>query len=245
MIGGKTLLALTGLVFLGGCASSDILVQKQTTMDARLEQLAQTTKALVSHVQRLADEQKGSVERLAALDKEVSSLRGSYDELKRQHVELAGKAAQTAALVPVDAARIEVVNREGSADERDRLAQESYMKAFGLFSSNSYEAAATAFVSFVKTYPRSEYTANAHYWLGECYVALQRYPQAIEAFRAVVDLFPKSKKAPDAMLRIGLTHDLAREPAKAHVAFQEVVEKFPASDAATRARELLLREGKN
>lgn len=245
MIGGKTLLALMGLVLLGGCASNDILVQKQTTMDTRLEQLAQTTTALLSQVQRLAEEQKGSGARLTALDKEVVSLRGSYEELKREHAELATKAAQTAALVPVDAARIEVVNREGGAEERDRLAQDSYMKAFGLFSSNSYEAAATAFVSFVKAFPGSEYTANAHYWLGECYVALQRYPLAIEAFRTVVEAFPNGKKAPDALLKIGLTHDLARDPSKAHAAFQEVVEKFPASDAATRARELLLREGKN
>ncbi len=119
------------------------------------------------------------------------------------------------------------------------------MKAFGLFSGNNYEAAATSFASFIKTHPASDYTANAHYWLGECFVALKRYPQAIEAFRTVVSSFPGGKKAPEAMLKIGLTHELAGDSSRAHAAFQEVVEKFPASDAATKARELLLREGKN
>ncbi|TWJ13914.1 tol-pal system protein YbgF [Geobacter argillaceus] len=243
MFGTKSLVVAVGLLSLGGCASSDIMVQKQTAMDSRLEQLAQATTALVSQVQRLTDEQKGSGERLAALDKEVSSLRGGYDELRRQQAELAAKTAQTAALVPVDAARIEVVNREAGADEHDRTAQDGYMKAFGLFSANNYEAAAAAFVSFIAVHPQSEYVANAHFWLGECYVALHRYPRAIEAFRTVVERFPKGQKAPDALLRIGLVHDAAKEPAKAHAAFREVVEKFPASDAATRARELLL--GKN
>ena len=245
MFGTKSLFVMVGLLSLGGCASSDILVQKQTAMDTRLEQLAQATTALASQVQRLAEEQKGSGERLTLLDREVASLRGGYDELRRQQTELAAKAAQTAALLPVDAARIEVVNRETGADERDRLAQDSYMKAYGLFSANNYDAAATAFAAYIKAHPQSEYVANAHFWLGECYVALHRYPQAIEAFRTVVERFPQAQKTPDALLRIGLAHDSAKEPNKAHAAFQEVVERFPTSEAATRARELLLREGKN
>ena len=245
MFGTKFLGMAVGLLLLGGCASSDILVQRQTAMETRLEQLAQTTTTLVSQVQRLAEEQKGNGERLTVLDRELSSLRDGYGELRRQQADLAVRTAQTAALVPVDATRIEVVNREAGADEHDRTAQDSYMKAFGLFSANNYEAAADAFVSFIKAHPQSEYVANAHFWLGECYVALRRYPQAIEAFRTVTERFPQGQKAPDALLRIGLVHESAKEPAKAHAAFREVVEKYPASDAATRARELLLREGKN
>jgi len=232
-------LAVVLIVTISGCANNDVMMKKQMETDARLEQLVQGNKAVNMRLSELTGELsdlqarvKSNASDLDELKPAIGKLRESIDAINRQ------KAAET---VSTAVPRIEVVSQDPSPGGKDANAQNAYMKAFGLFSANNYTGAVEAFGSFIKTYPDSEYAANAMYWIGECHYTQRNYSQAITVFNRVISLYPKGSKIPDAMLKIGFSYISMNDQARAKSALQSLVDKYPNSPAAVKARERLNR----
>lgn len=235
---GKILTGVLLLPLLAGCANTDMIVQRQTTLEGRLEQLAQA--------------QNASQARLAEQGAELQAIREQLKKLATDHS--AGQSLSEglalltrrldrieADLPPLQATRIEVVNKETAGEDRDGRIQDAYLKAFGLFSANNLPEATAAFAAFIRDYPTSEHAVNAHYWLGECYYGEGRYLQAVEVFDRLLATFPSAKKVPDSLLKIGLSWLSLNEPAKGKSALQRLIDKYPESEAAGKARERLNR----
>jgi tol-pal system protein YbgF len=227
------------IVTISGCANNDVLMKKQMEADARLEQLAQGNSAVNVRLAELTREMndlqarvKSNTAELGELKPEIGRLRESIASIPRL------KSSET---VSRDVPRIEVVNRDPSPGGKDVNAQNAYMKAFGLFSANNYQAAVEAFGSFIKSYPDSEYAGNAMYWIGECHYTQRNYTKAITTFNRVISLYPKGSKIPDAMLKIGYSYISMNDPVRAKVALQTLIDKYPNSPAAVKARERLNR----
>ena len=124
----------------------------------------------------------------------IRELRKSQDELKARFILLSQQTPP---------AKIEVVNQEAPAKGRDSGPPADYVKAFGLYSANNFPEAITAFETFLKNNPQSEYAANALYWIGECHYSLSDLPKAKDIFFKVAGNYPNSPKAPDALLKLG------------------------------------------
>ncbi len=220
-----------------GCSTNEILIKKQTEMEARLEQLIQGNAGTNARLAEMTTELKELRTQVKANSADLAELKPGYQELKTsvegvsQQVE--GKAPQAAA------AKIVVVNKGNVSGDRESVEQDSYMKAFGLFSTNDYNGAIEAFEAFTATYPASEYAGNARYWIGECYYTRGEYTKALEAFNKVIDGYPKGKKVSDAMLKVGFSLISLNQPEKARTALEALLEKYPKSQAATKARERL------
>ena len=250
-------LLTTGAIFLAaaGCVSNDVVVRKQMEMEARLEQLAQGNVAANARMTELAGDLNVLRQQVKDANAELSALRPSHNEVKAslEDVQLrltemsktqGQLQAQFAVTTPTPAAaattpKIEVVNKEAPAADKEAAPQDAYMRAFGLFSANNYSAAIEAFGAFVKDYPASEYAGNALYWTGECHYTQKNYAKALESFNKVVSEYPKGHKVPDALLKVGFSFINMNEPAKAKTALQSLVEKYPKSPAAAKAREKL------
>ncbi|KAF0218673.1 MAG: tetratricopeptide domain-containing [Geobacteraceae bacterium] len=221
---------------ISGCGGNDVIVKKQMEMEARLEQLVQGNVAANARLTELSGD-------LKEVQNQVRNHAASIEELKPGYIELKSSleaiAQKTADPPPLLTPKIEVVNREAPAADKDAAPQDAYMKAFGLFSANNYVQAVEAFESFIRTYPDSEYAGNAQYWIGECHYTQRNYPQALDAFDKVIANYPKGKKVPDAMLKFGYTLIGMNEQAKAKVTLQSLIEKYPKSHAAVKAREKL------
>lgn len=230
---------LTGVLSLmaAGCCNNEMLLKKQTELEARLELLVQAN--------------AGNTARLAELSTKVSDLQGQarnssadLEELKpafrdlKSSLDAAQKRADEKAPL-MATSRVVVVNREAVPGDVQSSEQDAYMKAYGLFSSNNYAAAIGAFEAFIKEHPRSEYAENAQYWIGECYYTQRDYPRALEAFTKVVEKYPQGKKVSDALLKVGFSQISLNEPDKARTTLETVVERFPRSPAAAKARERL------
>jgi tol-pal system protein YbgF len=114
-----------------------------------------------------------------------------------------------------------------------------YIKSFGLYSANNFQAAIESFESFIKNNPQSDYAANALYWIGECHYTLSDLPKAKNAFLKVVDNYPKSPKLPDALLKLGYTLSALKEKEQATGIFERIITVYPSSHAAIKARERL------
>ena len=116
---------------------------------------------------------------------------------------------------------------------------EAYKKAYDQFSKGNIEGAKTGFKKFLEVYPKSKYTENAHYWLGECYFAEKKYEEAILEFDEVIKKYAKGNKVPDALFRQGMAFLEMKDTVNAKLILKEVVKRFPKSDQANRSRKKL------
>jgi tol-pal system protein YbgF len=207
-------------------------------MEGRLEQVMQAQNSSKSELAALAariHELNEQVSRQAASEKELLA---RCEGLQEKLTIFASRIGQLEA-VARQPATIELVNQENIPEGREESVQAAYIKAFGLFSANSYSQAAEAFSAFIAGYPESEYASNARYWLGECYFSLGRYREAIDSFSRVLEMNPLPKRAADAMLRIGTGWYRLDDPEKGAAALRLLIEKYPGSEAAVMADQQL------
>lgn len=229
------LLAVSAPLF-GSCAANDLMVKRQTETESKVEHLFQLTGGQEARLNELSG-------RLAALEEQetrraqlLQELSSGIRELKDINQTLQARLQDAS---PPATPKIELVNPEPTHKGRDGGPPSLYVRAFGLYSSNSFAAAIEAFEQFIKQEPGSEYIPNAHYWIGECYYSSSELPQALVAFQKVIDGWPRHPKASDALLKIGYSHAALKQHDKAKNSFERVVRAYPGSPAAVKARERL------
>jgi tol-pal system protein YbgF len=225
---------------LTACAGNDLLVQRQTSMEGRLEQIMQAQNLATARIAELSGQQKELQDQLKKLkvadnsaEPEQAALQTKLAAIINRLDRLEGDTAGSRAT------RIELVNSEADAQNREEKVQAAYMQAFGLFSANNYQEAAKAFELFIETYPESEHASNARYWLGECYFAEGLFKKAIQSFEKVTDMKYPGNKAPEALLKTGFAWYGLDDPEKGGATLRALIDKYPESEAAGKAREKL------
>jgi len=113
----------------------------------------------------------------------------------------------------------------------------AYREAFALVKARNFPKAADAFSTFIKDFPNSARVVNAHYWLGEVYLAEQKPEQARESFLKVVSQYANDRKAPDAAYKLGIIYNQLGDKAKAVEYFDLVIKQYPESEAFRLAQE--------
>ncbi|RQW78341.1 MAG: tol-pal system protein YbgF, partial [Geobacter sp.] len=119
-----------------GCSNNQLLVKKQTEMEARLEQLLQANSGSAARLAEMSNELTGLQGQIKVNSADLDQLKSGMQELKAG-MELSSQHAEGKTPAPVPP-RIVVVNKEVSSGQGQSLEQDSYMKAFGLFSTNNY-----------------------------------------------------------------------------------------------------------
>ena len=225
-------------LFLSGCAANDLVVKRQAESDAKIEFLIQSSKKAEQRHNDLAGVLQVQDERLQAVTGEIKQLRDENRDLRTSNDELKARVAKL--VQQAQTPKVEIVNQPSpakAARESDPPAE--YLRAFGMYSANNFPSAIEAFESFLKNNPRSDYAANAVYWIGECHYTLSDLPKAKEAFLKVSESYPKSAKTPDALLKLGYTLSAMKEKEKATGIFERIITSYPSSPAAIKARERL------
>jgi len=219
-----------------GCTANDLMLKRQAETEAKIEHLIQLQQkseqrynALDSQLLTCADQNRQTTKQVGQLHDSLKELRSGQDELKAKFIMLAQQTSTP---------KIEVVN-PAPARGNDAGPPAGYVKAFGLYSVNNFTDAIPAFESFLKTSPESEYSANALYWIGECYYSLSNLTKAKEVFFKVSGTYPNSPKAPDALLKLGYTLLAMKEKDKANAIFESLIKSYPSSPAAVKARQKL------
>lgn len=115
--------------------------------------------------------------------------------------------------------------------------ERAYQAAYDLIKQKKYEQAADQLHNFIKSYPSSDLTGNAYYWLGEVYLVMPKFEQARQAFTVVVGSFSSHRKAPDAMYKLGVTYHRLDNLKEAKHYLSEVSKRYPESSAAKLAKE--------
>lgn len=127
----------------------------------------------------------------------------------------------------------------GSAGAGQAGAQQAYDAAFAQLSAGEVDKAGNSFEQFVHTYPYSEYTDNAWYWLGNARYIKREYDTALGALRHVIEDFPDSRKVPDSIYKIGVVLDEQGKFDQARATLERVIKQYPDSSAAQLAQQRL------
>jgi len=116
---------------------------------------------------------------------------------------------------------------------------ELYDKSIALYRDGKYEEAVDGFRTFLKTFPKSDRADNAHFWIGESYMALKQYEQAILAYQEVIKNYPKGNKVPSALLRQAFAFLEIKDQTSAKLLLNRVVKNHPNSSEAKIAQNKL------
>lgn len=117
----------------------------------------------------------------------------------------------------------------------------AYESAYGLVRDKKYDAATEAMQQFINQYPQSQYTANAHYWLGELYLRNSQLDLAEREFSVVMQQYPNSNKAGAAQLKLGFIHYDRGEWQQARKLLAQVEANYPGT-AISRLAKIRLQE---
>jgi tol-pal system protein YbgF len=193
---------------------------------------------------------------LSQLQAETASLRGEIETLRYESENAATRdrdlyidvdtrlqslEARGGAVAP--AATVGAAAPSSGAAPAARSDQEAYDAAFALIQARRYDEAASAFTSFLATYPGSELRDNGQYWLAETYYVRRQFAEALPQFQKVLDEYPQSAKLPDALLKVGYCNHELRQLDAARAALREVQRLYPDTTAARLATQRLERIG--
>lgn len=119
---------------------------------------------------------------------------------------------------------------------------ELYQTALNQINNSEFLKAIATFKKFMAKFPKSEYNANAQYWIGECYFAMRDYEQSIKEFQILKEKYPRSDKVPAALLRQGYAFDSLGMESDAKVFFNDLIRKYPHTKEAKEAKEKLAKD---
>ncbi len=194
------------------------------------------------------------VSQIESLQQEVQQLRGMIEELnyrieqtskqqKEQYLDLDHRINEAQKGAAKGGSSDDNSQDTSAAVSVDQFAseEEAYRDSQKLIKEKKLPEAERSLLAFISQYPNSTLTANAHYWLGEVYLAAKKpdLAKAKKHFQVVIDQYPKNTKTAVAMYKLAMIHDELGEPAKARVLLEGVIKKFPNTPPANMAKKYL------
>jgi tol-pal system protein YbgF len=257
------LLPVSAALLLGGCVSgSDIegLHRQINNVEKKVDAVAAQASSR-EEVQKLNDnlgKQSTALLRSNAeigtkfddLIREMQTLAGKLEEANRRLREVsqqlgemqarAGAGVAAPAGVGAPAAAAAAGAAAGSAaPKKGPGPADLFAQATADYQRGQFDLSRQGFQEYVETYPKTDLSDDAAYWVGECYAAQKKPREAIAAWERLFKQYPESDKAAAAHLKKGLAHLDLGEKAQAIVEMQFVVHEYPRSDEAKSARQRL------
>ena len=200
---------------------------------------------------RRAGEENGTLRRsvldlqnqIEALRGEIARLRGQGEQLAREVSDLQRQQKDVSQgveerLRKFEPAKVSVDGRDFTADPAE---SRDFEASLAIFRRGDFPAAQTAFTEFVRRYPQSGYRTTALFWLGNAQYANRDYRGAITNFRALLSQAPEHARAPEALLSIANCQIELKDNPGARRTLEELTRSYPQSEAASAARERLVR----
>lgn len=210
-------------------ASKRDVAQLETTIGERIDRLAASgadieaeLSTLTHQVEQLQAKLEDTDFRLAQLAQQIATTNQEFQAF-RVSAELRDAAAPPVAETQPDPADPSTL----------------YTRSYTDFQRGNYDLAILGFRRYVESFPDTEQTDNATYWIGESYYRQQRFQQAANQFDEVITRFPGSDRVPSALLKKGYAYLELGKRSQGVLQLQHVIREYPGSDEAKLARQRL------
>ncbi|MCO6525019.1 MAG: tol-pal system protein YbgF [Candidatus Schmidhempelia sp.] len=183
------------------------LIDLQTEVDELRGQLQETSYKLEQTIER----QRNLLKQSEAGPQNLTNNRGSSPaNNKQQSVTSQNKSDSLAGWLP-------------TGNDKDDY---NHIIDFVLKGKESKNAIA-AFQQFIKQYPKSNYQANANYWLGQLNYNQNKKNDASYYFAYIIKNYPNEPKAAESMYKLGLILLETDKKDKAKTVLKQVIAKYP------------------
>jgi len=217
------------------------------SVTARLEEQAAVTRKSFADQKTLADTMNADLRvlrekidesnvRLGSLSEEVETIRLAQTTAPAAAVPAVPADPAAAAAQPVAPPAAPPAPRPGSFGASPSQAFETARSDYYM---GNWSLAIQGFESFLKTFPRSDFTDDAQYYIGETYYMSGRFPDALAAYNAVIERYPTSNTLPDTYYKRGMAQKAMGQFPQAKESLSFVIKTYPSSDAAFLAKQAL------
>ena len=194
------------------------------------------TDTMAADVRVLREKLDESNVRLGSLSEEVDAIRLAQTAAPPAAVPAEPADAGAAAAQPATPPATPPAPRPGSFGASPSQAFETARSDYYM---GNWSLAIQGFESFLKTFPKSDLTDDAQYYIGEtCYMS-GRFQDALAAYNAVIERYPASNTLPDAYFKRGMAQKALGQVAQAKESLSFVIKSYPSSDAAFLAKQAL------
>ncbi len=115
--------------------------------------------------------------------------------------------------------------------------QRMYDTAWVDYTTGQWALAIQGFEGYIKTFPRSELTDDAQFYIGQAHYANGEFEDAISAFGQVMAAYPDGNVVPEATYKRGLSLDRLGQTERARTSFELIIENYPESPMAPLAQQ--------
>lgn len=180
---------------------------------------------------------------LEQLRAELARLRGQNEQLSREVSELQRQQKDVQTGLDDRLRQFEPlrITHDGVSFNALPAEKRDFEAAMEVLRRSDFEAAATAYTTFLRRYPDSGYTPSSLYWLGNAQYASRAYKESIDSHRLLVTQFPTHLRTPEAMLAVANSQIELKDAKAARRTLEDLVKAHPASEAAAAGRERLAR----
>jgi len=240
-------------------AVSALAVAKAPVIDVNASSIDSTalTEQLMSLSRKLDSRNRAQVNiqrQLDLLQTEVNELRGVtelhthqlgqvverqrelYQEIDKRINEVLETTSKSAIVAKTSSTTVN--SSLDTATYSDNLTEnEAYDRALNLvLKDKRYKQAIQEFQKFNKSFPKSGYAPNAHYWLGQLLFNQGELAKASQEFLVVVNNHKDSTKRPDALLKLAMVAQKQEDTKTAIASYQQLLKEYPESTAAKLAK---------
>ena len=236
---GTAALAARGLLLSSslalGAASNRELEDRANAMEARLQAVERSSKALVELQQQI----EAGREELRRVRGQIDEAKHELDGLRQQQRDLYSDVDRRLLLIENDGGTTapKVLQPPPSESEMRAVDEATvYGDAFAALKAGRIDEAVRGFQLYLTKYPQGPRADNAAYWLGESHYVAKDFESAQNAFQSVLNDYPDSRKAPDALLKIGYCQYEVKAYRNARTTLERVVTEYPDTEAARLAQ---------
>ncbi len=245
-------LLLFFVVLLTGCVTSEDPLQRDIArLNAEISQLRAELKALKSkneikyaELQNRFDSLSTEVKAVDAKAEDVTQRLGENDakieklrqqlQVQNQRISEIEKSVHTQRQKPTRPAPIRN-DITGTASPMETMYDDAYQS----FTQGNYSEAREKFRAFLKKYPKTVYSDNAQFWIGETYFSEGDFESAILEYEKVIRSYPRGDKIPSALLKEGLAFLKLGDKTDGKLVLKKLIRKFPRTDQAKIAKRVL------
>jgi len=124
---------------------------------------------------------------------------------------------------------------EATAEPKNDV-EAAYNACYKLFKEGQYVKAREEFQKFLKQHPKTAYSDNAQFWIGETWYVEDKFERAIVEYQKVVKDYPNGDKVPYALLKQGMAFQKLGDKASAKIVYNQVIKKYPNTNQARVAK---------
>jgi tol-pal system protein YbgF len=192
---------------------------------------------LTTKMEQLEAKLEDTNRRLSQLSQQIAETQG---DLARLRGSASGAPAPTGAVTPGnsnpggpnDAGAPRTQTQSASGPSPSDL----YDTAYADYTKGRYSLAIQGFQDYLRSYPNTDLSDDAQFWIGECHSAQKSYREAVADYDKLLKDWPKSNRAASALLKKSYALvELGQKP-EAVVQLQYVIHEYPTSDESRLAR---------